>query len=197
LKGKIMNKRLPFLCLIVCLAMWLTLPAAPTAAQATSYQEGASLRSHQGHTIAFAQVSLDATKTITHSGGRTSHVSMLQISMSCNHGDTVLSIAPITIPIPGDPDNLEVSRDLGWAGLDTEVSVYDEISASNVTIAIHAYWWANTGVSGSGSLFTRRTRLEGSIVTPKCTFDLSRPNTVINSTFGHTFSTREPHPRYY
>jgi hypothetical protein len=193
-----MNKRLPYLFLILSVAMWLTLPSVPAVAQSTSYQEGAILSASQGFTIANQQAYLKATKTITESGGRITHVSVLELSIVCpySQGGPRMLVRTSTIPVPGDPDNLEVSRDLGWAGLDTTVSVFDEISGTNVTIEIHAYWWATEGVAESGGLFTRRVRLEGSIVTPKCTFDLSRRPGPANATGGSTFSTREPYPRY-
>jgi hypothetical protein len=187
-----MNNRLSFLFLILSLAMWLTLPGVPIAAQSRSYQEGAFLIAASGHTIGRVEASIKATKTITYGAGRTSHVSALEIAIHCNHGDAVLSVGPVTVQVPGDPDNLEVSRDLGWAGLDTAVSVFDQVSQSNVTIEIHAYWWANTGVTESSGLFSRQARLEGTIVTPRCTFDLSRPNGPANGRSGHTFSTRNP-----
>lgn len=78
-----------------------------------------------------------------------------------------------TVVIPGDPDNLEVSCDLGWAGLDTVVegllthTLNDEIvSQEYVLIEIHLDLYhagRYRDIRSEGDYFVRDARIYGTV----------------------------------
>jgi hypothetical protein len=81
-----------------------------------------------------------------------------------------------TVLVPGDPDLLEVSKDLGWGGLDTTIQVQwrrvDCVFGPNrtcgpavletVPVELHVYLWANEPYRQEGGLFKRNANLSPS-----------------------------------
>lgn len=100
-------------------------------------------------------------------------------------------IGPDTVTVPGDADNLSVSRDLGWAGLDTSVQVYDAATQTTVTADLHVAWFAKSGVINDGGFYKRLATVSGTITVGSYNFLL--PACVKD---GYIFSTREPKPLY-
>lgn len=73
-------------------------------------------------------------------------------------------IAENFIPMPGDPDWIAVSDDLGWAGIDTTVSLLDRNSGEMVDVELHIYWWAYSSYfARNPSTQARQATVEGSI----------------------------------
>jgi hypothetical protein len=78
-----------------------------------------------------------------------------------------------TVIIPGDPDLLEVSKDLGWGGLDTTIQVQwrrvdcvfnptltcGPVIVETVPVELHVYLWANEAYREEGGLFKRNANL--------------------------------------
>jgi hypothetical protein len=78
-----------------------------------------------------------------------------------------------TVLVPGDPDLLEVSKDLGWGGLDTTIQVQwrrvDCVQNPNticgpeyvetVPVELHVYLFANEAYRQEGGLFKRNANL--------------------------------------
>ena len=71
-------------------------------------------------------------------------------------------IAEDWIDVPGDPDWMSVSDDLGWAGIDTTVYLLDRNHGQMVRVDMHVYWWAIVPeFMGNEVTRVRMARVEG------------------------------------
>ncbi|MBX3080549.1 MAG: hypothetical protein KF716_02875 [Anaerolineae bacterium] len=171
--------------------MTLALPHPVSAQEA--WQEGAYLTFNacglqsSGYRVA----ELTATKSIDRTvPSRTSNFTLyMESGVRIVHQVSTL-IGPVTVPVPIDVDYLSVSRDLGWAGLDGSVVVFDAANNENVTVDVHLQWVANAGVVQQGSLYKRAATITGTLTLRG--FNWLSPCGLS----GYIYSTREPKPRY-
>lgn len=163
------------------------------SAQESAWQEGATLVTGtcgiQGG--GYRIVNINALKSVDRSvPSRTSNF-QIYVTSGVTPANTVNTlIGPVTVAVPIDPDYLSVSRDLGWAGLDATVSLYDSAVQANVTVAVHLQWTANSGVTQEGNLYKRNATITGTVTLKDRDYLLA----CVKS--GYIFSTREPKPRY-
>jgi hypothetical protein len=116
-----------------------------------------------------------------------------------------------TVLVPGDPDLLEISKDLGWGGLDTTIQVQwrrvDCTLGTNLTcgpeivetvpVELHVYLFANEPYRQEGGLFKRNANLVnpttgvmGSVKTPRGLTTLTLGQGMHSS--GYNFSDQFP-----
>jgi hypothetical protein len=67
-------------------------------------------------------------------------------------------IGPVVVNVPVDPDYLSVSRDLGWAGLDATVTLFDAAKNRDVTVDVHLSLFAVSGVTRQDGRYVRTAR---------------------------------------
>jgi hypothetical protein len=172
--------------------IFLLLTSSVAAAQPAEWQEGVAFHYFYHHNIVQNSIVINAVKTTTPSGAE---ISALTIRFHCEPAqiNTVFHDVPeVTIPLPGDPDNVEVSRDLGWGGLDTVLQVWDNETASIIPIEIHLSWEAIAPVTVVGGEYLRQSTVVGRIISPLCTFDFARQPYPTS----YVFSTLRPRPYY-
>lgn len=152
----------------------LILPGSLLAQGGESYTEGIDVVRLEGHNLAATRVEIHATK---HVDGQSAQS---EVHLVANFGgDPLWKIrysVDSTFSVPLDPDWLEVSGDLGWAGLDAEVSVpvqvttyVDLVGGSFTTstimtpVRIHISGLANQGVTQNGGEFRRNAIFTGTV----------------------------------
>lgn len=113
----------------------------------------------------------------------------------------VILLSGWRIPVPGDPDTASFSRDLGWAGLDTVVSVPDKTTGEMMTVELHISWWAMSGTIDQSQPgdpgYRRDARVDGTVtVHGSRGFTVRLPGDYQTYVSTYIFSTREPRPRY-
>ena len=123
-----MYRRLLVLCLIVS-SIWVL--AVPAQAQDTAWYEGVQLRFTDGFKSTFYIVELRATKLVD------GDYRASQIEIYINGVDGIVPWVQETVVVPGDPDALSVSGDLGWGGLHTTVMVTDQRTGATLPMTIH------------------------------------------------------------
>jgi hypothetical protein len=64
-------------------------------------------------------------------------------------------IGPVVVDVPIDPDYLSVSRDLGWAGLDASVTLFDAAKNRTVPVDVHLSLFAVSGTTMQDGRFVR------------------------------------------
>lgn len=134
---------------VIILTMVFLLAAPTTVAQAqTTYNRyAAHVWGWQGDfPYSGDQQYLDfwAFRDTTYVPGQTPSVhSMMRLHLLGPGGaSNGVLIAEDWIDVPGDPDRMTVSDDLGWAGIDTRVWLLDRNSGQMVRVEFHVYWWA-------------------------------------------------------
>jgi hypothetical protein len=157
-------RRLAIILLLLCLALPLMVNAAPRA-----YQEGIDLYLAQARGYSQTVIELQATKFVD---GQ-SRYTILHIRYK---GPTPgfgihWRIFETTVVLPGDPDQLEVSRDLGWGGLDGVAWVEqrvlgggtETIELAPVEFHIDLYGYLGEGSTYDGALFHRNAQAVGTV----------------------------------
>jgi hypothetical protein len=168
-----MLKKLCVVFIMVCLIIPLTPPIQASAIQESTRQEGAVFHVSL---VGVAQLDINPVKTISRTQQGTVKSASFDLNARLFPGPINLPrlvVDRITVPVPGDPDNVEVSRDLGWGGLDTIVTVFDAVTQKNVPVELHVYWWATSRVYPKGGRFVRDARIEGTLKYPGYTWDLA------------------------
>jgi len=97
----------------------------------------------------FRITEITATKSFDSRGRLQSSRFEILTSGNVPAGTVSTDIGPVTVNVPGDPDELSVSRDLGWAGLDASVALVDETVGHTVPVDIHLSLFANGGLTRS------------------------------------------------
>jgi hypothetical protein len=169
-----MFKRLCVVFAMLCLMIPLMLPIQASAIQASTRQEGGVFHL----TLPGAAVLVvNPLKTISRTpSGTTKSASFEFRALLLQDPDIPnrrLNANNITLQIQGDPDNFEVSRDLGWGGLDTVVTVFNTVTQKNVPLEFHVYWWATSGVYQKDGRFVRDARIEGTLTYLDYTWNLT------------------------
>lgn len=189
-----MSKRLLLLFLVSVLFALLIAPVTSASAQpATWWVDSAGLSYSYTHNIFTGRAYLHVEKQ-TSPAGEHSTLTIEDIYCTGFSGDSSQpravkeDIAPITLTIPGDPDNFEVSRDLGWAGLDTTVYAYNRVTNRDEPIEIHIDWYATGLVTQHYGGYERPAHVIAEIIMPECTLQIQRENFIR--------STRRPRPYY-
>lgn len=164
-----MFRRLFTLLAILSVAFIIT-PPAPAGAQTTTYyREGAHYWAWQGASPYVGDqqyIDFWAFADITNVPNQPpSRHSMMRLHLLGPGGATKgVLIAEDWIDVVGDPDRMSVSQDLGWAGIDTTVSLLDRNSGQMVRVEFHVYWWATGDEYHSDAISTARpARAEGRI----------------------------------
>jgi hypothetical protein len=182
--------------LVVALLFTVLTMAPPAYAQEATWTEGAYLNIGPGacgiQGGGFNLATLTASKFVD----RVNRTRVSDVNLYLTNGITPANlvytlIGPVTVGVPGDPDNLSVSRDLGWAGLDTSVSVFDFATNTTVMVDIHLSWLANGSVVQEGNLYKRPATVTGTVVANQHNFTMPACGKT-----AYIFSTREPKPRY-
>jgi hypothetical protein len=120
----------------------------------------------------------------------------VEIALHCETRQQGQIVQTVDIPlqsveIPLDYDWLAVSNDLGWAGLDTVVSVYDRISNSYVPLEVHVSLFATFRAYENADRFQRNSLFPtASLSTPGCSLhSVSAPS----GNRAYIFSESQPH----
>ncbi len=150
---------------IVLSCMLILTLALPAQAQYAAWYEGIQLRFTDGFKVTAYVVELRATKLVAGSY-RASEIAVL-----INSVDGSIPWVQETVTIPGDPDALSVSDDLGWGGLRTTVMVTDRRTGDRIPMVIDIDQFASTWryrydpTMGTG-MFVRDADLRGFIEFP-------------------------------
>ncbi|MBX3065463.1 MAG: hypothetical protein KF726_20980 [Anaerolineae bacterium] len=125
------------LLLVLCLLMLLVTPttvvtASDNASAPKSYYEGITFMSR----YPCDNLEVSATK---HVDGKVRQTLVQVIYENCD-GRAINA----TAVLGEDPDGLDVSRDLGWGGLQGRVTVFEQKSAANHVLEFHVSQFANT-----------------------------------------------------
>jgi hypothetical protein len=188
------------LLLTLLFGLCFALLVVPVSAQ-DGYQEGLEVSEGYGSSFGGGGLTLRATKVIEGNNVYT-EVRLFRWSQiwGCEtvHVDTV-------VRLPGDPDWLEVSNDLGWGGLDGAVWVqrrtrtyhsyfpctYTE-TAETVPVEIHLNVVARSGYAFDGTNYIRRGDVQGTVTLGNDAFTFVPGYNVRVSQDGYTFSNRTP-----
>jgi hypothetical protein len=139
----------------------LALPVSAGAASSGGWQEGFVLKPDRATACGlqgggFRITEITATKSFDSRGRvQSSRFEFRATSGITPAGTVSADIGPVTVDVPGDPDYLSVSRDLGWAGLDASVSLMDKAVGHAVPVEIHLSLFAIGGVTRTGDRFQR------------------------------------------
>lgn len=192
-----MANKIRFVLLIALISVVL-LPMSPVTAQGGSYQVGANLYiSTANNTGVGSNVTINAVKTIR--SDRRSAIFTLTLGCYGSYPTPRRhQIGPVTLEVPIDADNLSVSRDLGWAGLDADVTAVDveQVSQTSTTVpvGIHISWLATADVVEGDGQFQREASFAGAITSTYCNFPSI--NTFYRSRGrGYIFSLQAPKKR--
>jgi hypothetical protein len=152
----------------VCLL--LLVPSTTSAVSAKAFVEGFHVITFEEHHRSL-NITIDAIKRVDGN----SRQSEVHIAYHYSFVDGRRDF-DVTVVVPGDPDTLEVSKDLGWGGLDTVIQVQwrrvdcvlsptrtcgPEI-LETVPVELHVYLFANEPYREEGGLFKRRANLSPS-----------------------------------
>ncbi|MBX3084470.1 MAG: hypothetical protein KF716_22725 [Anaerolineae bacterium] len=187
-----MFKRLLILILIACLSLLLT--STPTIAQgdpsrqmgaylSTSYWDGCTL-----HCRPYVFLLLNGTKTIniTPQGRTKTSVFDIDSYLGLNGGPYIRATG---VQVGEDADQLAVSQDLGWAGLDFVGSLVgtDRLSYQ---VVLHVSWWATGSTIFENGLYKRAARVEGYFQYGDIVRQI--PFTGVKAADAYIFSTQAP-----
>jgi hypothetical protein len=172
-----------FAALLMVLVLPLTAAAAPVA-----YREGIDVYLARGYTIAHINLDLRATKLVD-GGYRNTEIDI-------EFNDYFWTIDQ-TVVLPGDPDNLDVSRDLGWGGLDGVVWVWRQNRETGVReripVEFHLDLYATASNSTyGGGYFNRRADVQGTVKIGTRTIEFNMPPGSANYEVGYNFSDQWP-----
>jgi hypothetical protein len=165
--------------------------AAPLTAQARdrAWYEGVYFREYNRRTL--FQVEITATKLVD--GG------YRQSLVTINYPHLITCYYPRfveTVVLQEDPDELSVSRDLGWGGLHGWAIVHNQCDNNReMLMEFNVDLFANAPYvyDESTGLFTREARLTGTIsIDGEVFWDFSREPAGDYREFAHTFGTRYP-----
>jgi|GEM_PF-1866860 len=174
-------KRFLFISLVVCCLIAivpLTVVAQEGGCTDVAYHEGLVFGGVGGNNIGLYRYEIWGRKTVDGDWAE----SQLHVFIS---GPTVWDPVNLElilgvrvddwVTLEGDPDWLEVSCDLGWAGLDTVVEVYDQTSDSYLPLEIHVDLYGKTGnYDYDGSMyFVRDAKPYGTIDMPGFSYSIS------------------------
>jgi hypothetical protein len=178
-------KRLSYGLLFILL---VTLAALPAAAQAPAGREGVHVELSRGFTIGNIQVQLHAVKLVD-GAYRQSEVHFVYNSFVYSVDETFV--------VPIDADYLEVSRDLGWGGLDATVWVTRTNNQTGeqeeVPLVLNLDLYATQRRSSyDGTYFSRAADVRGTITLAGNVIDFSWPLGPANSESGYNFSDQWP-----
>jgi len=170
--------------MILALVVTLLVPYGVSAA--TPHREGIELSVSRGATIAHFELRLRGEKLVD---GRNRST---QIYIHYIGAGTTPVVIDQWVALPGDADELEVSRDLGWGALNGTVQALDQTTNTTVAVEIHVDQFANAGANSAGSWYTRNATLQGSVTINGFVIDLGRPLNPFNSEQGYNFSDKKP-----
>jgi hypothetical protein len=210
-------RRLTLLLVFVLLGTVVVLPASAQATQ-TTYREGISV--HQSSVSRVSNpphINLTATKHVN--GGN----AYTEVRLDVFYGGGPYKTINTTVRLPGDPDELEVSNDLGWGGLNGTVWVQQSTqtcqdyyhmsgcaitSVETVAVDIHLAVYGSGNAQFDGTYYRRRAgyvqrspetrfaRVSGTVAIRGGTrFEFgTRPVSDYTPEGGSNFSTRAPFP---
>lgn len=169
------NRRFPVKRLVkiglVTLVVLMLVPLVVTAAD-DFYNEGMYVYLRRGHTIAYTALDLNAVKEVRGD----SKVSVVYIDYNGPGAGLNRVVINEQVTLPGDPDWLEVSNDLGWAGLDRTVWMTDQTSGQKVQVRIHLDLYANSATFSDNAAFFRRADVQGWVRIGGRTIAFDMPN---------------------
>jgi hypothetical protein len=189
---------------VVALCLVLLFPSPVSASKAArAFAEGIYISSSESHHRSLS-VTINAIKHVD-GKWRQSEVS---ISYHYSFYDGTRDF-DATVILDGDPDLLEVSKDLGWGGLDTVIyvqwrkvvcvvapthSCQPEV-VETIPVELHLAVFTEGAVEQSGGWFTRNAPMRpggvvGTIKTPDKLTNIEIGQGMISS--GHTFSDQYP-----
>ncbi|MBX3062829.1 MAG: hypothetical protein U0528_11825 [Anaerolineae bacterium] len=190
--------------LIVGACLLFLLPSI-SASSARAFVEGIHIDAIESHHQSL-RITLDAIKRVDGKWRQ----SEVHISYHYNYVDGSRDF-DATVVLSGDPDQLEVSKDLGWGGLDTVIQVQWRrvdctISPTRVCgaeivetipVEIHVSLWANESYIQDGGYFKRNAHLDptsgvkGTIQTPDRLTQLQLGLSEVHAS-GYNFSDQFP-----
>jgi hypothetical protein len=175
-------------------------PASPALAQ-DMWQDGAAFlydtKASGGCGLqggGYIAINMKATKTIDRQN-RTRSAEIELFIKTGNPGGVTTLIGPTVVQVPIDVDYLSVSRDLGWAGVDASVPLYDAATQATIMVDIHFQWFANAGVTQDGAGYKRGAYPSGTLGLKGGGYNFSQHTNPCGRT-AFIFSSREPRPRY-
>ena len=177
--------------LILCSALLLlVLPHMVVAQEGEVYYEGFDVGHHGGHNIGSYHANVHAVKHVN-GDWRQSDVH-LDAGWGGDPPWQIRYYVDTTFTVPEDADWLEVSEDLGWAGLDVEVwipmevrtctpTILDECTSTTETVlaSIHLSGFADRPATQEGGEYHRYAAFTGTVTIGNRTF---------NGAWGYNFS---------
>lgn len=176
-------KRVLLLCLI---GFALLIGTVAYVSASNPYYEGFDLSLSRGYTIAHFELEIHAVKSVD---GR---VRASSVDLEFLGGADNPVVIEERLPFPEDADELEVSRDLGWAGLNMATLAFDQTSVSYVPVEIHLSLYGTQPYSLNGSYYVRPARITGTVTINGQVIDFGRPPSPANYETASIFSTRQP-----
>ena len=186
---------------IVMLSLWLIVPTISAFSAGKAYSEGIHLDATETHHQAL-RITVDAVKQVDGRWRQT----QIHISYHYNYVDGSRDF-DVTMGVDGDPDQLEVSKDLGWGGLDGVIYVQQrrvdctfnpsrtcapEV-IETIPVELHLAVGASDGAWQDGGMFKRNANsntIAGTIQTPNLLTTLSVGQGMAST--GYLFSDQAP-----
>lgn len=195
--------RRPALSLVFVVALLLMSLTVVAQERTTTYEEGLHFHKSSGYTIAHTELTLHGTKYVDGNQRYT------EVTVTCHSGGYIPRTFSGTGILPGDPDELEVSNDLGWGGLNGTIMMLNTHDGQSVPVEVHLSVYPTSRVSFNEWHYRRFMqiyqdpnnrhffgRAYGTVSVPGyCGAQFGvMPITPANDESAWTFSSRQPFP---
>jgi hypothetical protein len=169
-------------------ALLLFLTTAGTSAvraEPSDYTEGISFSLRRGSGIAFFTLRVSASKVVQNG----SAVSQVYINYYGPGTSPSRVLINETVTLPGDPDLLEVSEDLGWGGLNNQVWVTDQTTGAKIRVRFNLNLFALSPQQSEDTVFFRNADVRGTVRIGGTAIPFNRPNDPFNLEYGRNYVT--------
>jgi hypothetical protein len=162
--------------ILVTLVLLMLLPLTVSAVADDRYNEGFYIYLRRGTNEAYTALDLNAVKEVR--GSTSTSILYINYDGPGAGGTRVRIVEQITLP--GDPDWLEVSADLGWAGLDRTVWMTNQTTGQPVRVRIHVDLYATSPTYSDNAAYFRRADVQGWVRIDGRTIGFDMPNAGAN-----------------
>lgn len=174
--------------LAVLIFAMLVLPLTAVTAAPGAYREGIDVELSRGYTIGHFTLDLRATKLVD------GNYRQSEIDIEFSDYSWVIDQKVV---LPGDADELDVSRDLGWGGLNGTVWVWRQNrftgDRERIPVEIHLdLFYSTNSTNYVGGYFYRQADVRGTVKIGSRLIEFNVPNGPANYESGYNFSDQWP-----